>query len=63
MSIDRIIISVLLFIIGFGLFGGIRSLKWDEINLPYKQKTNKAIIYFSLLILTLLGFIYNTFLR
>ena len=60
---DRIIISILLFVIGFGLVGGIRSLKWDEIDIPYKQKTNRAIIYLIILILVLIGFIFNTFLR
>lgn len=64
MSIDQGIISVLLVIIGIGLLSGLLGIKYGEIRgLTYEQKTNRLIIYLVLMILVLIGLIFNTLLR
>lgn len=64
MSVDQVAISVLLVVIWMGLFSGLLGIKYGNIvGLTYEQKTKKLIFYLILIILLLIGFIVNTFLR
>lgn len=63
-TVDRGVISVLLIVIGVGLFSGLLGIKYGSIRgMTYDQKTNNLLVYFILLILVFIGIIFNTFLR